>query len=316
VVEGYQAASPRGGEISLDGKRTGTQGCWGVAVSPPDSSPYLLWGGAGLLLIFLVWRGWRLGVARQAMELAGVLSAYVAGYLFGPVLAPMLWSLGFPEPVLNVLARVIAGFVVYLGFVIFAAVFLKKTAQQSFGPLRFTFGVGGALLALATGVIFVGALLVSIRFYGTLAEPRAELDRATVAARKLAPAPEWLGRIVKMKQALEGGFLGELFRRADPVPPKIYDDTKKIGEVLANPQAMDRFLSFKNVRPLAEHPKIVALRDDPTIQKAAQAGNYTALLKNPRLVQAMNDPEIARLLKGVEFEKALDYALGPGERGR
>jgi hypothetical protein len=287
-----------------------------VPVSPPDSSPYLLWGGAGLLLIILVWRGWRLGVARQAMELAGVLSAYIAGYLGGPYLAPMLWSLGFPEPVMAVLARVIVGFVVYLGFVLFGAVFLKKTAQQSFGPLRFTFGLGGAFLALVTGIIFVGALLVSIRFYGTLAEPRAELDPATATARHLAPAPEWLARMVKLKQALESGILGELFRRADPVPPRVYDDTKKIGEVLANPRAMDRFLSFQNVRPLAEHPKVVALRNDPELQKAAQTGSYTTLLKNPRLVAAMNDPEIARLLKGVQFEKALDYALTPAERTR
>lgn len=287
-----------------------------MAVSPPDSSPYLLWGGAGLLLIVLIWRGWRLGVARQAIELAGALSAYVVGYLAGPYLAPMLWSFGFPDPVLTILARVIVGLIVYLAFVLLGAVFLKKTAQQSFGPLRFTFGVGGALLAAVTGIIFIGVLLVSIRFYGTLAEPRAKLDRATAAVRHLAPMPEWLERMVKLKQALEIGFLGELFRHADPVPPRVYDDTNKMGEVLANPRAMDRFLSFQNVRPLAEHPKVVALRNDPELQKAAQTGNYMALLKNPHLVEAMNDPEIARLLKSLEFEKALDYALAPAERGR
>jgi hypothetical protein len=50
--------------------------------------------------------------------------------------------------------------------------------------------------------------------------------------------------------------------------------------------------------------------------RAAQKGDYAALLRNPRLVRAMDDPEIARLLQRLDFAKALDYALAqrPGPR--
>jgi hypothetical protein len=286
-----------------------------VSISPPDPAPYLLWGGVSLLIVFFIWRGWRLGLARQAADLFGLICGCVAGYFGGGYVAPLLWSLGFPKTILELLGQVIVGLTVYLVIVICAAIFLKKTAQQSFGPLRWVFGFGGAAIALATGLLFVGTALVGIRLYGTILQPTAEArpDARTARANAL---PGWMNGVVKLKQALEEGIPGFLFTKADPVSTETYDIAGKMGSVLANPRAVERFLAFPNVRPLAEHPKIVALRDDPELLREAQSGNYAGLLRNPRLVRAMDDPEIARLLHRLDFAKALDYALAqrPGPR--
>jgi hypothetical protein len=44
------------------------------------------------------------------------------------------------------------------------------------------------------------------------------------------------------------------------------------------------------------------------------AHDYLALLRNPRIVEAANDPEVTALIKQLEFEKALDYALRPPDQ--
>jgi hypothetical protein len=50
------------------------------------------------------------------------------------------------------------------------------------------------------------------------------------------------------------------------------------------------------------------LRDDPEIAKAVREQDFMGLLRNPRIVAAANDPEVLRILSGVNIEKALDDA--------
>jgi hypothetical protein len=213
------------------------------------------------------------------------------------------------------LGGAVVGLTIYLAIMICAAVFLKKTAQQSFGPVRLVFGFGGAVLALLTGLFLVGSTLVALRLSGNILESRVA-TRGGAAAGGAVAAPGWLGRVVKLKRAIEEGIPGYLFRKADPISDSTYETARKMGAVLANPHAMERFLSFPNVRPLSTHPKILALQNDRDLLRAAHTGNYTAFLRNPHLVQAANDPEIARLVRTLDFAKALDYALAPGAGAR
>ncbi len=291
-----------------------------VRLNPPmpaplaEISPVLLWGGAAVLVALQTWRGWRKGVARQAAELVAIIGAYLGGYVAGPYLAPMLGMLGFPAPVLRVVGGAIVGLLVYGAVTLSAAVLFKKTAQQEFGPVRWVFGLGGAALGIFTGLLAVWVAVVVIRVSGTLVEPKVA---HSAAAPQRGPAiPPWAETVVKLKHTLENGNTGPMVRKVDPVPAKTYSVMEKMGSVLATQRSMERFLKFPGVRPLAENPKIVALREDVELLRAAQSSNYLALLRNPRLVAAANDPEIVRLAQRLDFEKALDYALAPAQNGR
>jgi hypothetical protein len=89
----------------------------------------------------------------------------------------------------------------------------------------------------------------------------------------------------------------------------------KIGRIVSSAESTDRFFHFPGAQSLAEHPKIVALRQDPTVLREINARNYVGLLKNHRLVDALNDPELTALIRRFEFEKALDYSLDTKQKG-
>ena len=51
------------------------------------------------------------------------------------------------------------------------------------------------------------------------------------------------------------------------------------------------------------------LQKDPEIARQVVRGNYMGLLGNPKILAAVNDPNLEALVKSFELEKALDYAL-------
>jgi hypothetical protein len=69
-----------------------------------------------------------------------------------------------------------------------------------------------------------------------------------------------------------------------------------------------RFLSFPGAQELSEHPKIVALRNDPEIAEMIAQGRFFELLRDPRIVDAVNDPTLAGRVKRFDLKKALEYA--------
>ena len=63
-----------------------------------------------------------------------------------------------------------------------------------------------------------------------------------------------------------------------------------------------------------DNPKVAALFSDAEIQRAIRERRFMALLSNPNLVAAADDPDVSKRLKALEFEKALDYALQGGTK--
>ena len=58
--------------------------------------------------------------------------------------------------------------------------------------------------------------------------------------------------------------------------------------------------------------KLTPLEAEPASREALEAVHdprYLDLLQHPKLIEALNDPALARQVKSFEFQKALDYAL-------
>ena len=284
-------------------------------MSAPDPTWQTIFlAGAGLLVALRAWRGWRLGVARQLISLCALVAAYPAAYFGGPQTVPFLRVLGFPDHLLAVIGGAILGAFVFIVINLVGALLFKRTAQQSVGAVRYSYGLLGAFLGAVFGLVIVWIAAMGVRVLGTLAQTQISVDQAPAgrAVRPTRPptAPNPIIRsLVEMKESLGQGTTGRVMDRVDPIPEKVYLTLAKIGQLVGREESLARFLEYPGVRPLAEHQKIAALQRDPEIAREVAAHDYLALLRNPRIVEAANDPEVATLIKQLEFEKALDYAL-------
>lgn len=284
---------------------------------------FLFSAGAALFIGLQALRGWRLGIFLQIAELISLATAYMSAYLAGPRLGPsLLRSWNMPDPVLVALGGSIAGFGVFTLLQIISSLALKRTAQKKTFGSRLKHGAAGAALGAMFGLFVVWVLTLVIRVCGALAESQvkfSDLAQPTGRAvyRLAAPAaPGWIRTVVEMKDALEAGAAGSVMKQMDPLPPVLYSVIGKIGAMLSDPQSIDRFLSYPGIRPLAQNPKILALRDDPQIVQDVKESNFVRLMHNQHLVQAANDAEVLALIRKLDVEKALDYALAGGEKPR
>ena len=117
-----------------------------------------------------------------------------------------------------------------------------------------------------------------------------------------------LTSLARLKNSLEMGVIGEAVKRTDVIPGQTYNTLGKIGQVVSNQESAERFLSFPGADELSQHPKIVALRNDPEISQMIAQGHFVDLLQNEKIINAANDPKLVQELKKFDLQKALDYA--------
>lgn len=290
----------------------------GTAGSPVWQTVFLSF--AIVLILFEIVRGWRLGIMRQLMRVAAVVSGYAAAFFGGPMLVPLLRSwLKMPDMVVSVLAGAILGVAVYGIVASLGTVLFKRTSQQSSGMVRWVYGLSGALVGLCFGAFFIWLLLIGIRSAGSIADAqvqaRAKSGPQFVAqsqGRDDGPrkpdADSLMTFLARLKNSVELGTAGEVVKKTDAMPTGAYQSLGEMGTVLANPESARRLLSYPGARELSEHPKIVALRNDPEIAEMVAQGRLFELLRDPRIVEAVNDPTLAERVKQFDLKKALEFA--------
>jgi uncharacterized membrane protein required for colicin V production len=303
-----------------------------VRPEPQATAGSLLWqvvfvSFAVVLVLFEAVRGWRLGLLRQLMRLAGLVGAYAAAFFGGRLLLPIVRPfLKMPDLVLSALGGAILAFVVYAVVSGMGAILFKRTGEQDSRIVQLIYGFAGAILGLFLGVFTVWLIVVSVRALGGVAEVQVRSRSVTVHA---APDPtshalevrrRFLGdgneqsaafasSLARLKNSLELGRLGNAVKQMDPVSQKTYDTLAKVPAVISNPERARRFLSFPGARELSDHPRIVALRDDPEISEMIAQRRFLDLLQDQRIVDAANDPALAERIKKFDLQAALDYAI-------
>src|SRR6266436_4624128 len=261
-----------------------------VRPEPQATAGSLLWqvvlvSFAVVLVLFEAVRGWRLGLLRQLMRLAGLVGAYASAFFGGRLLLPIARPfLKMPDLVLSALGGAILAFVVYAVVSGMGAVLFKRTGEQDSQSVQLIYGFAGAIVGLFLGVFTLWLIVVSVRALGAVAEAQVRSRSVTVHA---APDPtshalevrrRFLGdgneqsaafaaSLARLKNSLELGRLGNAVKQMDPVSQKTYDTLAKVVAVISNPERARRFLSFPGARDLSDHPRIMALRDDPEISE-------------------------------------------------
>jgi membrane protein required for colicin V production len=301
----------------------------------PDSQATggsLLWQGifvsfAVVLVLFEVVRGWRLGLLRQLMRLVALVVAYAAAFFGGRLLVPITRPFfKMPDFVLSALAGALLAFVAYAVVSSMGTILFKRTGEQDSRIVQLIYGFAGAIVGLFFGFFALWLIVVSVRAVGAVADAQVRSRSLAVhgGADPMSHALEvrrrFLGdgsdqsaalaaSLARLKNSLELGALGNAVKHTDPVSQKTYDTLTKAVVVFSSPERARKFLSFPGARELSEHPKIVALRDDPEISEMIAQKRFLDLLHNQRIIDAANDPALAERIKKFDLQAALDYVM-------
>jgi hypothetical protein len=279
-----------------------------------------------VLVLFEVVRGWRLGLLRQLMRLAALVVAYAAGFYGGRFLVPITRPfLKMPDLVLSALAGATLAFIAYAAVSSMGTVLFKRTGEQDSRTVQLVYGFAGAIVGLFFGFFTLWLVVVSVRVIGAVADAQVRsrspnlhgapdpISHAVEVRRRFLgdgtdQSAAFAESLTRLKNSLELGALGNAVKRTDPVSQKTYDTLTKAVAVFSTPERARRFLSFPGARELSEHPKIVALRDDPEISEMIAQKRFLDLLRDQRIIDAANDPALAERIKKFDLRRALDYA--------
>jgi hypothetical protein len=254
------------------------------------------------------------------MRGAAVICAYAAAYFGGQLLLPLLQPiLKWPDFILSMIGGAVIALVVYGLIASLGSILFKRTAQHGSATVRLVYGLSGALTGIVFGLFFLWLILVGIRSVGAVADAQVQAHPRTDAPPPSSRAEKSLALenldanaltsfLARLKNSVELGSVGEVLKKTDVTPPAVYQILKDVGTVSANPENARRFLSFPGAVELSEHPKIVALRNDPEIADLIRQGRILELLQHPRVLAAANDPTLVERVKQFDIKKALEYA--------
>ncbi len=282
---------------------------------------------AVVLILFEVVRGWWLGLLRQLVRVAALVAAYAAAVFGGRLLVPIARPfLKIPDIVLSILAGAVLALVIYAFGTSMGMVLFKRTGQQNSKLVQLIYGFAGAIVGLFFGAFILWTIVVSVRAVGAVAgaQVRSQASsreagqsatlRALAVRRRFFSEPNTgsmalTTSLARLKNSLELGPLGDAVKQTDPVPLKTYEMLENVGRVFSSPERAQKFLTFPGARELSEHPKIIALRDDPEISEMIAQGRFLDLIQDQRLIDAANDPALANRIKKFDLQRALDYAV-------
>jgi hypothetical protein len=263
---------------------------------------------ATLFLIWEIWRGWKYGAVRGLLRLAALFCAWIGGTTAAGAAGTVM---GFVTKEPPLLAPAIAGLsvaiVIYIIISLLAGL-LFKTTEHHAGVVRWGFGAGGAVCGLIYGLLLLWGGITMIRGLGALGEMR--LVNAGLEGRSEQSERASLF-FLKLKKSLELGATGRALKSADPLPTSFYDNIVKISMVAGDQQALERFCQYPETLKIIANPHIMALLQDPELEKASQSRNILPLIHNKHVQAAMNDPKLVAQFQAFDLTAALDYALAP-----
>ena len=268
-----------------------------------------------LFIAALGWSGWRQGVLRQVMTLAAIACAYAAAWYGASSAAPVFGFLKYPPQITTLIGGTAVGCATFLGLHGLRRWLFKRTAQQKNLTVRMSYGILGAILGVTFGSLMFLLTTGLVRAVGTVAQSRLEDVEKENQIPHLLPSEDpgpLVRNFAKLGTALDEGKSGEFLHRYDKVPAThVFATLAKLGIMVSRPDAVDRFLDYPGVEKLAMHPKLLALKNDPSVGELLLNRSFVQLLRHDKVVALANDPEFNALIKEMQFEKALDHALKP-----
>ncbi len=277
-----------------------------------ESLENLYYAVAAVVVAVLTFHGWRQGVARQAITLVAIASAYAVGFFGAGLVEPYFQFLKYPPQLTRIIAGATGGLLTMVAITTVGRAFFKRTSERPAGRGRFAYGFFGAVLGLVFGGVVFMVATELVRLVGAVAQSNVQIaevsktDEKQVSKVEVSPIVSGLARLTT---ALNDGGSGTFFRKVDPVPAHVFATLTKLGIMVSRPEAVNRFLAYPGISDLTHHPKLLALSNDPEVANLLASQSYFRLLRHEKVVGLASDPDFSEQLKRTDFQQAIDHAL-------
>jgi len=258
---------------------------------------------AAVLLFVSAVRGWGKGLMRQ---LVGIVALFAAGYLVlcysglvGEFLRPHL-----PALLLLPAAALIIWVVSFKLIVLIGRLLFKRTKDCQSNSLRLIYGVGGGIIGLGYGLLFVWCMLIALKVFGQIAENQVKMQRM-----KNESSGAFVLNLAKLKNSVELGSGRAVLDSIDPLPSRFYRDLDQYSRVIEDPEAIQKLLEYPGFRRILESPQALEVERDPQIAADVKKGNIIGVFTNRKVIELLNDPHIQSAFTQGDLEAALNYAL-------
>src|SRR4051794_11022070 len=105
-----------------------------------ESLENLYYAIAAIVVAILTYHGWRQGVARQAITLLAIASAYAVGFFGAGLAEPYFEFLKYPPQLTRIIGGAAAGLLTMIAITTVGRAFFKRTNDRPQGKGRFAYG--------------------------------------------------------------------------------------------------------------------------------------------------------------------------------
>ena len=253
-------------------------------------------------------RGWGKGLMRQ---LVGIVALVAAGFLVLHYTGQMSEFLHphIPALILVPVAAVLIWILSFNSIVLIGHLLFKRTKECESPLLRLIYGVGGGIIGLCYGLLFVWCVFIGLKVIGRIAANQVEIQRV-----KNERSEAFILNLAKLKNSIELGYGRALLDLVDPFPRSFYREIDQYSRVIEDPEALRKLLDYPGFRRMWESPQVAELERDPEIAADLRRGDIVAILTNRKVIALFDDPQIQSVFTQGDVEAALTYALTSGRR--
>jgi hypothetical protein len=274
-----------------------------------------IWLIGGVLIGFAALLGFFLGAIRASVSLVGIIASAMLAKWVGSFLVGLVPSLGFKNPVWMFYLPPLLGFVVAsIVFLIVALVvhylvqkrFKNNTDEYSYQRWDRLNRRGGIAVGAAIGVVWM--LLVATVAYvpGYLVAQLADTEEASTPLRVAN----------SITHDLELSGLNRMVERFNPASAEHFIASDVLGLIYNNPAIHSRLASYPPFLGLAEKKEIGDLAKDPEVNSLIQSkAGLNQILEHPKIVAVTDNPDLVNELLGLDF-RDLDAYLRTGISGK
>lgn len=274
-----------------------------------------IWLIGGVLVAIAALLGFFLGAIRAAVSLVGVIASAALAKLVGGWVSGLVPMIGFKNPVWMFYLPPLLGFVIAsIVFLILALVvhhlvqrrFRNNTDEYSYQRWDRLNRRCGAAVGAAIGLVWL--VLVGIVAYvpGYLVAQLADTEEGSTPLR-LANS---------ITHDLDGTGLQRLVERYNPASADHFLAADILGMIYHNPAIHSRLASYPPFLGLAEKKEIGDLGRDPEINSLVQSkAGLSQILEHPKIVAVTDNPDLVNELLGLDFADLSAY-LRTGVSGK
>ena len=167
------------------------------------------------------------------------------------------------------------------------------------------------LVLILMGLLIAGNLQDTIKKFNN---QRAGLKKQVgTSSEKIKPTTQReipaAGSFSVIKKHIEDSPFGYIARKLNPLDAEVMNRFKDLMIIIGDPVLFAKFRSHKSIIRVTGHPKFLKVAEDTNIKFLLKNKQYFKLLDHPKIASLVNDKEIFRELKKIDFKKVFVQVL-------